>query len=189
MTWLTFSLLRILFLIAFKNLNSQLALGNGVSKTNNKKQTGGTNTKGWVYGNTSNKTDQVCFLGIEDLWGNLNQWVDGICIDGSGNIKISNDNVNFNDEYSGYIRVGKTATTSQFIKTVNKNSQGLFIPTASGGSDTTYYCDYTLLRTGYVGTFGGCWTDDNRCGLFNAEFNYYPSTQIDNGTSRLCYLG
>ena len=79
-------LLQDLYLLIFKDRDSQTALGRGyVDGNSDFINTGGTNGKGYIYGETTGKI-QMCFLGIEDLWGNKRQWVDGLVSDGSYNI-------------------------------------------------------------------------------------------------------
>ena len=189
MTWFTLTLLRILFVLAYKNLNCQDALGFGVSLSTSA-NTGGTNVQGMIYGNKADGSHQVCFCGVEDFYGNYHQWVDGIYIDSDGGVNVLLDNSTFNNEYSGYTKTQATTSNnlSQQIMHVTKDSKGLFVPSLTGASDSTHYCDYTLIRTGYCGTFGGSSMDDKRVGIFNMIFNYYPETSPTNTTSRLCYL-
>jgi hypothetical protein len=61
--------LQVLFVLQFKNLNSQAALGAGLTG-DDFKPTGANDTNGMNYGTTSAAT-QVKFNGIEDFWGNI----------------------------------------------------------------------------------------------------------------------
>ena len=71
--------------------------------------TGGTNQKGMFFGETTGK-QQMKFLGIEDFWGNLRWWIDGLFSDSNRNIKTAFQN--FNDTGSGYTDRGQGATSN-----------------------------------------------------------------------------
>jgi formylglycine-generating enzyme required for sulfatase activity len=42
-----------------------------------------------TFGTTANSTTHMRFLGIEDFWGNIWEWVDGLTTDGSRNLITS----------------------------------------------------------------------------------------------------
>ena len=187
--WFTLLLLQNLYLIAYKNLDSQSALGMGVcsgSRTN----TGGTNTKGMVFG-SSNKTQQVCFLGVEDFYGNLWQIVDGMYCDGSYNTKVTPDNKTFNDNGSGFKNIGRFVSSYSSGKTskVAHSSEGGFFPKEFSGSDTTYYCDYGGVNSGCFGASGGCYGNGADVGAFYLRVYWGASESHSYLGSRLVFLG
>lgn len=187
--WFTLLLLQNLYLLAYKNLNSQSALGQGVSN-GSKTNTGGTNTKGMIFGETSGK-QQVCFLGIEDFYGNVYQWLDGMKTDGSFNVMVTPDNRTFNDNGSGFKNVGKFLNNyiyGKISKVVHTNEGGYF-PKEFNGSDTTYYCDYSFVDSGYFAEFGGSWNDKLEAGAFYLYVYFSPSNSYSNLGSRLVFLG
>ena len=186
--WFTLLLLQNLYLLAYKNLNSQQALGQGVSNASSKVNTGGTNTKGMIFG-SSNGGQQVSFLGIEDFYGNIWQWVDGMYFDGS-RILVVSDNRNFNDNRSGFVSVGNASTVSSGrISKVIGTSQGGFFPKQCSGSDTTYYCDYGRVSSGYFGISGGLWNNGAGVGAFYLYVSYGASESNSSLGSRLVFLG
>lgn len=64
-------MLQVLYIVIFKNRDSQTALGRGyVDGNSGKTNTGGTNQKGLFYGENTGKL-QNKFCGIEDIWGEL----------------------------------------------------------------------------------------------------------------------
>lgn len=187
--WFTLSLLQILYLIAYKNLNSQNALGMGVcsaSKTN----TGGTNTKGIIFGN-DNKSQQVCFLGIEDFYGNIYQWIDGMKTDGSFNVLVTPDNRNFNDNGSGFKNVGKFLSnySSGYTSKVVHTNEGGFFPKEFNGSATTNYSDWGHVSSGCFARFGGSWSVGVGVGAFFLYVDCSPSNSNSDLGSRLVFLG
>lgn len=183
-------LLQNLYLIAYKNLNSQQALGQGVCNANSKVNTGGTNTKGMVFG-SSNKTQQVCFLGVEDFYGNLWQIVDGMYCDGSYNTKVTPDNKTFNDNGSGFKNIGRFVSSYSSGKTskVAHSSEGGFFPKEFSGSDTTYYCDYGYVDSGCFGASGGYCGNGADVGAFCLSMCWGASESSSYLGSRLVFLG
>ena len=188
--WFTLLLLQNLYLLAYKNLNSQQALGQGVCNASNKVNTGGTNTKGMIYGKTSGK-QQVCFLGIEDFYGNVWQWVDGMYCDGSYNTKVTPDNKTFNDNGSGFKNIGRfvsSYSSGRTSKVVHTN-QGGFFPKEFSGSDTTYYCDYGGVYSECFGASRGCYGDSAHVGAFYLDVLWGASESDSRLGSRLVFLG
>lgn len=187
--YLSRTAVQILYLIAYKNLNSQQALGYGYANGNSSShQTGGTNTKGLVYGESGGK-QQMCFLGIEDFWGNMYQFVDGMKLNGY-NIMVATNNKSFNDSASGYENVGTTSyLNGGRIDKVAHTNKGGFFPMSISGSDTTYYCDYGYAGSGYFGYCGGAWSNGLDAGAFYLRVIYSASNSDSNVGSRLVFLG
>ena len=80
------TLMQCLYVVMYKNLNSQSALGQGYTSGNSASHnTGTTDTNTFCYGSTNSST-AVKFLGIEDFYGNLYSWLDGVYSDSSYNI-------------------------------------------------------------------------------------------------------
>lgn len=189
--WFTLMLLQNLYLLAYKNLNSQNALGYGYANSNSSShQTGGTNTKGMVFGETGGK-QQVCFLGIEDFYGNIFQWVDGMFHNNSYQVTVTPDNKTFNDNGSGFKNVGKFVNSSIYgkISKVAHTNEGGYFPKECNGSDTTYYCDYGRSSGGYFARFGGDWNAGLNAGAFDLYVYYSPSYSYSYLGSRLVFLG
>ena len=89
-----------MYLLKYKNLDSQTAVGYGYANGNSSSaSTGGTNTKGMDYGETTGKL-QMKLFGLEDFWGNVYEFIDGIFSDSSRNILTATEN--FNDTGNGY---------------------------------------------------------------------------------------
>lgn len=189
--WTSLTVLRILYLIAYKNPNSQEALGKGYTSDNKTKlNTGGTDTKGIIFGENTGK-QQMCFLGIEDFWGNMEHWIDGIRTDSSSNILITPDNKTFNNNGTGYKNIGNIGSeiTSGYINKVCIKNEVAFLPLKRNGSSSTYYADHAFdLRQNNMFLSGGFLTSGLRAGAF-----YCMITVPDNsGTymcSRLVFLG
>ena len=159
--------LQVLYVVMFKNLNSQAALGQGYTSASNFRDTGATDEKGMTYGtNTAASADDtVKFLGIEDFYGNLYQWVDGYV---SGNNIVLVADGNFNDTGDGYESHARHGSVSySYIKDVEGDNILAFTPKTGGASTTTYYADYGHIgNSAYVPYFGGDCGDGADAGAF-----------------------
>lgn len=189
--WFTLMLLQNLYLLAYKNLNSQNALGYGYANGNSSShKTGGTNTKGMIFGETGGK-QQICFLGIEDFYGNIFQWVDGMFHNNFYQVTVTPDNKTFNDNGSGFKNVGKFISSTIYgkISKVAHTNEGGYFPKECNGSDTTYYSDYGSSYGGYFARFGGSWYAGLDAGVFNLTVDCSPSSSLSLLGSRLVFLG
>ena len=128
------------------------------------------------------------FAGIEDFWGNIWEWIDGLTTDSSFNI-ITNwdyDKVNSNPDFS--TSSGLTSNSSGYVTNVAGTTESGFMNVKYGGSASTYFCDYGSLNSGRVLSFGGRWGNGSFCGPFCL---YADRTASDAGASvgaRLMYL-
>lgn len=179
-------LLQDLYLLIFKDRDSQTALGRGhVSYGSKYSNTGGTNGKGYIYGETTGKL-QMCFLGIEDLWGNKYQWVDGLVTDGSYNILTGTKS--FNDSGSGYTKIttGISSNLAGYAKTVQGGDAG-YILADEAGSTSTGYCDSGFLDSGKVAHFGGYRSQYSEVGAFCVMLSNSAYRSDSNIGARLCF--
>lgn len=182
------TLIQCLFIIRFKNLDSQTALGRGYVDGNSAAiNTGGTNTKSMFYGETGGKLQMKCF-GIEDLWGNVFDWIDGLFSNANRNILTAFQG--FNDTGSGYTDHGQGATANigNYMSKPQGTSERGFIAKEVAGSATTYFSDYAHLNAGFLPIFGGDWYDASNAGVFRLNVYYSASSAYANVGGRLMYL-
>lgn len=184
------TLLQCLFLIKYKNRNSQAALGLGYVKATDAEtgvQTGGTIAKGMDFGETTG-LQQMKFLGIEDFWGNFYYWIDGLVSNSSYHALTATNN--FNDTGTGYKDNGALGSTSVsgYMKAPHGSSELGFIVKQVGGSATTYFADFADFCAGYVPCFGGCWDDGLSAGAFQLSVHCDASGADDYCCGRLMYL-
>lgn len=181
-------MLQVLYLVMFKNRDSQTAIGRGYVDGNSAATTtGNTNTKGLFYGETTGKV-QMKFCGVEDFYGNLLYWLDGIVTDASRNILLANQN--FNDTGSGYANYGQGATADigGYISGVQGGTETGFIAKAVSGSETTYYPDQGYLYASKVGRFGGYRSDASYAGAFSLGLSNAASSSYAIVGARLLAL-
>ena len=187
-----------MYLLKYKNLNSQVAVGYGyvLSSHNAAIATGGTEAWGMdceliKATNPSYMTDQnhhvKCF-GLEDFWGNIWEWIDGCVTNSTRNILTGNDN--FNDSGSGYTDNGQGATAdigNYMSKPQGKTKTG-FLAKEVNGSESTYFCDSAYLYASCVAVFGGHWNDAAGAGAFQLNVNAAASYSNAGVAARLMYL-
>lgn len=182
-------MLQVLYVVFFKNLDSQTVLGKGFTAATNTAPTatGGTNAKGMFWGSTSN-TLQIKFCGIEDFYGNLYTIIDGLYSSSTRNILVGTSG--FNNTGSGYTDYGVAAAANfygygdSFMGSTNVG----FVPKTAVGSATTYSCDYTAIYAGTIPIFGGSWAENTLAGAFTFLMTTdYSVTSADLG-GRLTFL-
>lgn len=189
----TLTLLQCLFLIRYCNRDSQTALGMGyVGDTNYEfgaKNTGATLDKGMYYG-SSDSMVQMKFMGIEDFWGNIYQWVDGLMSSGDFHIYtcyksfnlIAGCNVDTYDD-QGQIMI---SYVSGYMKEPQGTNDLGFIPKVCGGSATTYFADYaSCFYAEYAPVFGGDFDDGSVAGAFQLGVRCGQDRKVDNLGGRL----
>lgn len=176
-------MLQILYIVMFKDRDSQSALGRGyVDGNSSSTTTGQLNDKGLFYGETTGKK-QMKFCGIEDFYGNVLYWVDGIATDSSYKILINSQS--FNDTGSGYptsITSGLSASTSGYIDKVQGGTETGFIIKGRSGSENTHYTDYGFLDASRIAQFGGAWINTSDAGAFGLRL-------VNSGSSSYFSIG
>ena len=182
------TLLQCLYVIIYKNLNSQQALGQGYTDASAKANTGSTNTKPFCYGNPNSGTEHVKFLGIEDFYGNLFQWVDGLYCDSSYNIKTDYNNFTGEDGSAfRYSQSGFNFIMGGYINKISGTNNGGFVPLSASGSTSTYYADFAGLYSGCFGYFGGYWSTGANAGAFLLDVSYAASYSVSILGCRVVY--
>lgn len=182
------TLIQCLYLIKYKNLDSQTALGRGYTGGSAAQSTGATNTAGMCYGSTS-ATSRVKLFGIEDFWGNIWEWIDGLYSDASGNILTAFKD--FNDTGNGYTSRGQGATSDIVGGCMSKpqgTSEAGFIAKEVSGSSTTYFSDLASLFASSLPRFGGAWNYGDLTGAFRLDVGYSASDWYSSLGARLMYL-
>ena len=178
-----------MYLLKYKNLDSQTAVGYGYTKVDSESiSTGGTNAKGMDYGETTGKL-QMKLFGLEDFWGNVYEFIDGIFSDSSRNILTATEN--FNDTGSGYTNHGTSglsSDTSGCLSKVQGTSEKGFVLKDKNGSSSTYYADYAFVYASSLACFGGSWESGASAGAFSLLVNRSASNSTFNISSRLMYL-
>lgn len=198
MYWNVLVLIQALYVIQFKNLNSQSALGYGAVSSGYFSPNGTHNARGMYYGSTTRQTTAMKYLGMENLYGNRNTYIDG-CVSGWSTLKVfdtTNVNGKYNSSGSGYIEVthGGSGIQNGSIKTISgTNETGFFAITAGassiGASSTTYYCDTCGGYLSMLCLYGASAYSGESAGIFNTNFNASTSETNASYCTRITYHG
>ena len=210
-TYAQLKALQCLYLIKYGNRNGQAAIGKGVVHVDadasyvsgynttdvaNISSENSTLTSGMTFGTIENNTTHMRLFGLEDFWGNIQEWIEGVVTDENWNIitswnSFSNEGITITSITTS---TGLTANGYGFINDVIGNSAAGFIPilfsSQSGisASSSTYWADQSNLYASRTLRFGGHWYDNDSAGPFN-----FLMTTVESGTynfvsSRLSYV-
>lgn len=184
--------IELLYLIEYASFYSQSVLSAGVTNitddgsTNMSVNTGFTggvggagssdlgNASGEVaiaHYQTSETTHPFSYRGIENFYGNIWKWVDGINIKGNNNPWIA-DNGFVSDQFSApYVDTGLTLLAANDYVSLIAFNPALdygFLAATGSGSSSTYLTDYYYQSTGNLSAlFGGRWSDGANAGAFS----------------------
>ena len=186
--WMVLQLLRDLFCVVFATTNSQLIFLGRTTGFSEAATVGGTwnisTPCGW---NTT--TMQNRFFGIEDVFGNVFDWCDGVTFSGSTIYSTVNYNY-FTDGTSNMVNSGSRATSNGYISALTYNTAQPFLnyPSAASGDETQYYCDYEWhSSSGVVLGVGARWFDGARAGLWVSDGRGSTSSSSSGYGGRLVY--
>mgnify|MGYP000997832500 CR=1 FL=1 len=177
-----------MYLLKYKNLDSQTAVGRGYVDGNTAAiATGGTDKKGMDFGETTGKL-QMKLFGLEDFWGNISEWIDGLFSNSTRNILTATEN--FNDTGANYVDNGQgaTANISGYMSKIQGSSETGFITKKASGSETTYFCDYASLAVSCLPIFGGSCSHGSALGAFCLGVDNSASSSSATLGGRLMYL-
>ena len=162
----------------FKGLDSQALVGKGVSSVSGKINTGSLNSKPLFWGDQTG-TDGVKFCGIENCWGNIWKFADGLITDGDGwHYKVFGP---YNDAGSGYADAGSVPSdlTVTYIDSMTAaNGFGMLPKTSASDADTAKFHDYVYAQNSsslcFAYTSGG-WDDGANDGAFYLSVHHAAS--------------
>ena len=190
--YVTWCAVWLLYLIEFADWNSQAKIGQGIVSASAAQNTGGTDTMSYHTGRAAGTDGQtaVQYRHIENPWGNVYEWIDGINFD-DRTVRVCTDPAKYADDTTTDYMVASTITGSNgFIKSLGSstNAPYAFLPNAVGGSNSTYIPDYYYQNTGWrVLRVGGYWLDGLLAGLFYFGAYYASSHSYSDVGARLLY--
>ena len=164
--------IQMLYLVEYGDWNTQKTIGYGGGNGSGAQAVGTSDSMPYHTGTmqSSRSTYGVgCqYRHIEDLWGNVFDWCDGIYFSGATIYGILNP-ANFSDSSKG-TKIGTRPTSSSWISAYGAPTASGFewalYPSEIKGSESTYVCDYYYYNSsGVTLRFGGGDRDQNR-GLF-----------------------
>ena len=186
------TLLQCLYVIIYKNLDSQTALGQGYTDAFAADVTGTTLSQPFCYGDPNDGTVHMKFLGIEDMWGNLSHWIDGVYSDNSFNILTDYRNSQFagsGHDFQFSESSGLSSYQWGYVKAIlGTNNTGFIKKGTETGTSSTFFADYNVIESGmFAGYAGGDWSTDPDAGAFRFYLNFSASSSESNLGARLMY--
>lgn len=195
-TWSDTELINVLLILLGKSLDTQTVFGCGNMSGSSYLAAGTMNDKGLFWGkhaSSSSDNSGVKVFGMENYWGNQYRRIAGLLYTKSGGYKVKyaygtsdgSTASTYSSSGTGYINTGIGANGSSGYLTKMNFSSGKMLHTATSGSATTYYCDYTYYGTNtytYYAYRGGYRNDGRYCGAFYL----YVNNQASNAGS---YIG
>ena len=185
------TLLQALYVVRYKSLDSRAALGKGYTEADSYAPTGNTDEDGLYFGNQDGERQVKCH-GIEDLWGNIFEWVDGFVT--TDKIKIADGN--FNDNGDGYeIAADLPNTVCGAITDIHGDNKLGFVPKEADDdlcAGEAYYCNYgSTWSDGTINLpyFGGYRSIGAYAGAFYFYCYYSASSAYADVGARLCFCG
>ena len=186
--------IQLLYLIEYANFDSQTQIGRGVVDVSAAVNTGATASLGNASGKASGTDGQVSisYRGIENFWGNVWKWVDGINIKADRNPWIANHDFASDTFAHPYVDTSLTnGATDGYVINIGFGSgldYGFLASDVTGGSSSTYLCDYYYRATGNkAALFGGYWADASIAGAFAWILSYAASKVLSLVGARCCY--
>ncbi|MFA7220734.1 MAG: hypothetical protein WC119_09595 [Synergistaceae bacterium] len=200
----TLDALTMLYLIEYANWNSQstsVGIGRGVvdkvsgtgfAGENNGAHNADTNigTNGTGMGTGIDGLTPIVYRGIENLWGNVYQFIIGIDVmdeayrvlkrDGTGTPKCPMDEEHYESSIAAPVQYVDPANPDGYVKDIlyEDLSKYLILPNLGGGSDSTYLCDIIYWhRAGQTNILraGGSWYDAASAGVGCRDAPYVAS--------------
>lgn len=192
----TISAIQMLMIVEFATNDLQSVIGDGYTNADSKINTGSCNNVPNLTGRPAGTSDRVDVIwrGIEGIWGNVWEWLDGLNWNG-GAYWVCNDQSRYADNTStGYTLLGYTGATnwtSSYIKEMgyDASASAYMLPIVGGGSSSTYYCDGVWSAAGWAVTGrGGGASSVKPSGLFAQGYSLPSSAAYSNYGSRLLYI-
>lgn len=182
-------------IIKYKSLNSQAFLWRWyVDKTSSwaPVSTWATNTRWRDYWVTTAWTDanvnRVKYQWIEDIFGNIRDWIDWCKTDASRNILTATtdfwNDASYTNQWSSWF----SSNSSWYITKVQWTNWMWFVPKAFGWSSSNAFCDFGNVAASCVLSCGGGWPNTDYAGLFFLYMYYAASSAYSDVGSRLMFL-
>ena len=192
------SAVQLLYLIEYADFDSQSQIGYGRTLLSGGTWTAGSyigqcgksNVDGdgtnSVAGNTNDA--YMTYRGIENFYGNVWLWVDGININNNIPYVTNNDSNFVNDTTTNYTNLSITLSNANGYQVTLADTSRGFLPASIGGGSSTYITDYYYQNTGWrVVMLGGHAGSGANAGAFSLSAAAAASSNYVNIAGRLAY--
>ena len=172
----------LLYLVEYADWDSQKKIGPGIVNDTAAHKTGETDAMVYHTGRAnSGDNAAVQYRGIENPWGNVSEFIDGINVYRQSVYICTDPEIYTDDTDTNYPYSNIKLPTSGWIKGLGFSSvfPWAFIPNANGGSSISYIPDYPYSRPEWkVLNAGGHITSKQEAGLF-----FFHAGVTSSGTS------
>lgn len=181
-----------LWLIEMKTTDCQ-SIMKGNTENDAAVDTGRTDAVAAPSGSEVSNTDAVhaCkYRGIENPFGNVYKWVDGISFNGTKVYVCFDPTAYKSEDYNPpYFYQGERFGDMGYVTKVEPLGKHPLIQyiTDASGDGSTYYCDFAPPPYGTVLYAGGYWDDNDYAGLWSWDVDYGASVADSSIGGRLCY--
>ena len=146
---------------AYNNYNSFVPAGNGNSIGNASGDNAGSTSA------ATEKTKYSKYRGIENFYGHIWKFIDGININANVPYVTNNSTVWADDTSTNYVNTGVTLANANGYQMTLVNSGRVMLPATVGGAAGTYITDYYYQSTSWrIALFGGHACDGAYCGCW-----------------------
>ena len=185
----TYCAIIFLYIVEFADWNCQNKIAYGRVNQSSAVTSGKTDTMVYHTGTAGSRISDgaaACqYRWVENLWGNVRQWVDGFNANGTTAYYCTDPSKYADDTATGYTNIGTLPATG-WIKDLTVTDNGLLIPKTPGGSETTYVPDYVGSSSGWHVLFvGGYWYSSTYAGLLCFDAYYDSSYSYSYVSARL----
>lgn len=166
----TYCAIIFLYIVEFADWNCQNKIAYGRVNQSSAVTSGKTDTMVYHTGTAGSRISDgaaACqYRWIENLWGNVYQFIDGFNANGATVFACTDPGKYADDTETGYTKIG-ILPSNGWIKDLTVTDDGLLIPKTTGGSETTNVPDYLYMQsTGWrVLYVGGGWSGGTDSGL------------------------
>jgi len=139
-----------------------------------------------------NDTQAMSYRGIENFYGNVWKFIDGILVKDDG-YYFGNSVDDYNDSGTGYLHIGTIPITTDGYGSNFENLASFdfaYMTNSVNGSSSTYLTDYLYAHDATetnICLFGGRWSDGSFAGAFNLDLYDVASIALSYIGARLCY--
>lgn len=190
MTWYQWTYLAALAVLLYKSTDLQAAMASGyVSGSSVQSESALTFTNDYGMAGTpgNSGTMQMAFFWIQNLWGNMRQFVGGVKTNSSYKLMTQTSYSSVTESEFTKVTPEVGVSLDGYITKVAGTTDAGFFPTEASGSGTTYFADYGRVNSSNFPSVGGYYLYDDDAGPFTASFSYGASGANSYLGSRLSY--
>jgi len=181
---------QVMYLLKYKGQNAQVAIGRGyVDGNTSAYMTGMTDQRGMDWGESTGK-DQMKLFGLEDFYGNIYEFIDGLWSDSSRKLWVADGN--YNDTGSNYTDTGSSTFSSNLSGYLRypagTNLAGFNAGSTTYGDASTFFCDSAYVGNSRLAFFGGSWNNGDYAGVFRLYVSRTASSSGADYGGRLMYM-